>query len=80
MKRCIKAATEQKDIHIQDQDWYRLITRLEHQTGMKVTPDSKWDEDRDTLVLEDPKTGKSYDVEIEKVTYYVIDEKNFPWY
>lgn len=80
MKRMIKASKEKTDIHIKDQDWYRLITRLEHQTGMKVTRDSKWDKDRDTLVLEDPETGKSYDIEVEKITYYVIDEKNFPYY
>ena len=78
MKRCINASKRDKNyIHVKDSDWYRLITRLQNETGMKVTNESKWNRDRDYLVLEDPKTGNKFEVEVEKQLYYVVDGKNF---
>lgn len=79
MKRMIRASRDKNYIQIKDSDWYRLITRLQNQTGMKVDPESKWDKNRETLILEDPKTGRRYEAEVEKITYYVVDGRNFSY-
>lgn len=80
MKRIVTSSKKNDSmIHIKDSDWYRLITRLESQTGLKVDNDSKWDKDRDYLRLEDPKTDRKYEVEVEKVTYYEVDGNNFSY-
>lgn len=60
-----------KDVKIKDSDWYRLITRIENQTGMKVV-DGKFDTDRKYLVLEDSE-GNTLEAELKHQIYYIFD-------
>lgn len=63
-----------EDLKLRDIDWYRLITRIEHQTGMKVV-DGKFDRERNYLVLEDG-DGNQYYAEIKQEVRYTFDSHN----
>lgn len=75
MKRMVKAPENEEYVRVKDSDWFRFITRVEHQTGMKVDFESKHDRARETLVLTD-KSGRKYEAEIEQVVYYNFDGKD----
>lgn len=60
---------------IRDSDWYRLINRIEKKTGMKVTPESRYDSERNYLILVD-KDGYEYSVDINRKIVYEVDEKD----
>ena len=62
---------------IKDTNWFRLISRIESMTGMKVTHDSKFDDYREYIELEDV-DGSIYDISVEPIVTYVVNVDELP--
>ena len=60
-----------EEFKLKDSDWYRLITRIERKTGMKVI-DGEFDDERKFLTLQAP-DGTIYHGEISQTVYYEFD-------